>query len=75
METPAIDIKQKCLIHILAKALLDMLEDNHGQVVHYNNRDFIVRKSGKENPLIIEEVPHERFALQSFICDEFIKIM
>lgn len=67
--------KQKCLIHVLAKALLDILEDNHGQVVHYDNRDFVVRKKGKNSLIIVEEVPHQGFTLQSNICDDFIKIM
>lgn len=77
MEQPVLsnDSKQKCLIHILAKTLLDLLEDNHGQIVHYKDRDFVVHKSGKNNLIIVEEVPHRTSALQFSICDDFIRIM
>jgi hypothetical protein len=75
METSTNDFKQKYLIHILSKALLDLLEDNHGEIVHYDNRDFVVRKKGKDSLIIVEEVPHDKVALRSSICDNFIKIM
>lgn len=73
--TPSNDSKQKCLIHILAKALLDLLECNHGQIVHYNNRDFVVRKNGQGDLIIVEEASPDTLALKSNICEEFIKIM
>jgi hypothetical protein len=61
----------QCIVHILAEALLDVLDKSHGRIVHYNNRYFVVKKDN--DSLTIKESPLVENSLHLVISDKFIK--